>query len=297
MGTLNEDGAISRRSLLVGGAGLAVAGAVAGVVAGPRVVRHFRRQSLGASVPVPAKSVPTTSLTMRSTARDRTVNVRLFVPDELAEQPRVPLCVWLHGRGDSAKTVADDLKLGHFLHDAVRRGVAPFAVVAVDGGNGYWHRHANGDDPEAMVTEELPAFLATQGIDASAWAIAGWSMGGYGSLLLAERHAKFVAVAASSAAVWFRGGDTRPGAFDSAEDFAAHDVLADLTRLPARVRIDCGIDDPFASTSSAMLRRIPNAQGKLSPGAHTMRFWRSVLPDQLAFLGASLADSLKNPTS
>jgi S-formylglutathione hydrolase FrmB len=88
------------------------------------------------------------------------------------------------------------------------------------------------------------------------WGIAGWSTGGYGALLLAERHPKFQAVAVSSPAVWFRAGDTRPGAFDDAGDFTAHDVLASRTKLPRSVRVDCGREDPFASTSAFMLSHI-----------------------------------------
>ena len=47
--------------------------------------------------------------------------------------------------------------------------------------------------------------------------------------------------------------------------------------------------DADATTSSAMLRRIPGAQGGMAEGAHTMRFWRSVLEPQLAFLGTELS--------
>ncbi len=213
----------------------------------------------------------------------------MIVPTSLAHGGPVPVCVWLHGRGDRAATVVDELKVPNFLSQAITGGVPPFVVVAIDGGERYWHRRHDGDDPEAMVVDELPLMLQQQGIIATRWAVAGWSMGGYGALLMAERHPKFTAVAASSPAVWFRSGDSRPGAFDSAEDFATHDVLASLESLPAQVRIDCGSEDPFASTAAVMLKKIPGVHGAMVQGAHTMRFWRSVLPAQLAFLGRALA--------
>ena len=277
---------MTRRTLLVGGAGLVVAGGAASV--SPRVFRRVTRAYRGGSVAVPSGSVPVRSMTWRSAARRQDVQVRIIVPPSLSLGGPVPVCMWLHGRGDRAATVVEDLKVANFLSQAVAGGVAPFVIVAADGGEGYWHQRRSGDDPEAMVVEELPRVLEREGIVAGRWAIAGWSMGGYGSLLLAERHQRFMAVAASSPAVWFRASDTRPGAFDSAEDFAAHDVLASLDKLPHQVRIDCGLQDPFASTASAMLKRVPGMHGGLVEGAHTMRFWRSVLPAQLAFLGDAL---------
>lgn len=285
---VDESGTVSRRVLLAGGV-VGAAGALGSVTLGPKVVRRFRRASLGPTVAVPRQAVPVRSLTLDSAARGKKVGVRIIVPPALVGSGTVPVCVWLHGRGDRASTVVDELKVDHFLASAIAAGVPPFVVVAADGGEGYWHRRRDGDDAEAMVVEELPKVMASAGVAAGAWAIAGWSMGGFGSLLLAERHPMFVAVAASSPAVWFKAGDTRPGAFESAEDFAAHDVLGSLERLPAHVRIDCGTSDPFASTSAAMLRRIPQADGGLHVGAHAMRFWRSVLPAQLAFIGNALA--------
>ncbi len=210
------------------------------------------------------------------------------MPTALAHGGPVPVCVWLHGRGDRASTVVDELKVPNFLSQAIEGGVTPFVVVAIDGGERYWHRRSDGDDPEAMVVDELPLMLQQQGIVAERWAIAGWSMGGYGALLMAERHPKFTAVAASSPAVWFRSGDTRSGAFDSVDDFASYDVLASRKSLPAAVRIDRGIEDPFASTAAVMLNKIPGVHGAMVQGAHTMRFWRSALPAQLAFLGRVL---------
>jgi dienelactone hydrolase len=53
-----------------------------------------------------------------------------------------------------------------------------------------------------MVHEELPAWCAERGFDTGRLAAWGWSMGGYGALLLAETFAGFVrSVAAFSPAV------------------------------------------------------------------------------------------------
>ena len=262
-----------------------------GVTVGPRALRSIRRRSLGPSIPVPPVHLAVRSLSFVSAARHRSVGVRIVVPPELPTGKPVPVCLWLHGRGGSAASVTSELRIPNFLAAAVADGVPPFAVVSVDGGTAYWHKRASGDDPEHMIMSELPGVLDREGIVADRWAIAGWSMGGYGALLLAERHDRFVAAVASSPAVWRHGRDTAPGAFDSSTDFKANDVLAELSRLPKFVRIDCGTDDPFASTTKEMLRRVDGVEGTVSEGAHTMRFWRAMVPGQLRFLSAAFAAS------
>src|SRR5690606_15976120 len=51
----------------------------------------------------------------------------------------------LHGKGqDAAGVMAGGVEQG--LAQAVAAGLPPFAVVAVDGGGGYWHNRASGED-------------------------------------------------------------------------------------------------------------------------------------------------------
>ena len=89
----------------------------------------------------------------------------------------------LHGKGqDAAGVMAGGVEQG--LAQAVAAGLPPFAVVAVDGGGSYWHKRASGEDSGAMVANELIPMLSSQGLDTSRVAFLGWSMGGYGALLL-----------------------------------------------------------------------------------------------------------------
>ena len=92
----------------------------------------------------------------------------------------------LHGKGSDASTVmAGGVEQG--LAQAVNAGLPPFAVVAVDGGGSYWHKRASGEDSGAMVLNELIPMLGSQNLDTSRLAFLGWSMGGYGALLLGGR--------------------------------------------------------------------------------------------------------------
>ena len=78
----------------------------------------------------------------------------------------------------------------------------------------------------------------------------GWSMGGYGVLLAAETYPHlFSAVVATAPAVWPTYQDMMNGpgdAFDSAADFAAHDVIGHADRLAGTpLLVECGTVDPF----------------------------------------------------
>ncbi len=85
-----------------------------------------------------------------------------------------------------------------------------------------------------------------------------------------------------------------PGdAFDSADDFAAHDVIAGAARL-ARipVRVDCGTADPFYANDRGFAAALPTApEGSWFRGCHDGDSWRVVAPAQIAFLGRALAAS------
>ena len=131
----------------------------------------------------------------------------------------------LHGKGaDAAEVMAGGVEQG--LAQAVAAGLPPFAVVAVDGGGGYWHKRASGEDSGAMVLDELIPMLGGQGLDTSRVGFLGWSMGGYGALLLGARlgPARTAAICAVSPALWTSSGAAAPGAFDGADDYAANSV-------------------------------------------------------------------------
>jgi enterochelin esterase-like enzyme len=199
------------------------------------------------------------------------------------------VCVVLHGRGDDAERSVTLMRLDEHLGAAARSGVPPFAIAAVDGGETYWHRRASGDDPERMIFDEVGPRLAGMGLRTSRLALMGWSMGGYGALLMARRRPGLVvAAAASSPAMWHSFGASAPGAFDSASDFAAHRVLGTPPAPGVAYRVDCGDADPFSAVSRRAARDLRAGEYSFGAGGHTVGYWRGVAPAQLAFVGHAL---------
>lgn len=223
----------------------------------------------------------------------RSVGWAVAYPPGAGDGIRLPVLLVLHGRGgDHMNAFGAGLGLDRFLADAVARGEPAFAVASVDGGDTYWHRRASGEDAGAMVTDEFVPLLGGLGLDVGRIAFLGWSMGGYGSMLLASRlgPSRVAGVAAESPAIWESASQTAPGAFDGAADYEAHTVFrrqAQLARIP--LRIDCGTGDPFYRATKAFVATLsPRPAGGFQPGGHDLGYWRRMAPAQLAFVGRHL---------
>lgn len=209
---------------------------------------------------------------------------RLMRPAGVAA-PR--LVVALHGKGGSADDAFDSVRLG----DQVAR--TGLAVASVDGAGLYWHKR-RGSDTGAMVMDELVPLLRREyGVSASPIGLTGLSMGGYGALWLAVAYGptRVAAVAAESAALWRRPGDSAPGAFDDREDFEAHDVFRQAKALAALpVRLDCGTSDPFIAANRALATAVPSIEATFDAGGHTAEYWAGHADAQMTWLAAHLTD-------
>jgi pimeloyl-ACP methyl ester carboxylesterase len=278
---------LTRRRLLLAGGPAAVLTAGAAVVE-----RHpLRRLVLGfPSSPHPVPSVGTGALesgSFASQSMSSTIGWTLSFPPGVAQGAPLPLMLVLHGRGGTHRSAFHSHHLDRFQAAAGVR----FAIASVDGGDhSYWHRRSSGVDPQAMIISELLPVLARRGVLVDRVALGGWSMGGYGALLLAERlgPSRVACVAADSPALWSRWKDSAPGAFDGPGDFAAHDVIGSLASLRVPVRVSCGTSDPFLPGVRSLLRAVPTVERELGPGAHDEGWWLHAAPAQLAFVARHL---------
>jgi len=243
-----------RRSLLAG------TGAAAGVVA---LGGWYRRRTPAEPV-IPDAPLGDERLERRdSAARGRTVDFYTAVPAGHGDGHGLPVLLVLHG---GSTTAADFPRfgLGRFATDSARRGNAPFVIAGATGDRLAW-RPGGPDDPQRMVHEEIPAWCAERGFDTSRIAACGWSMGGYGALLLAQTFPGFVrAVAAFSPAV-------NPGD----DIFARADALRGLP-----VGLWCGTDDGLLAGVKALEDALPQpkAAGSYAEGRHNFGYWSTCLP-------------------
>lgn len=291
-----------RRALITGLGGLATViaggGGAYGLVEADVLPGRIRlERALGRCGDLPAP--PSATATVRqgsyhSRARHTEVGWSLISP---AGRPvaGLPVVVVLHGLGRDHASAVTDLALPQYLGQAMSRKPKPYALLTVDGGGTYWHRRANGDDPLRMITGELLPYLRRIGLRTDRIGLFGYSMGGYGALLAAERlgRTRVAAVAAASPAVFTSYDAARganPTAYDGAADFARNDVIHGLPALrgiPAWV--GCGHSDVFADITRTIRARVPNAAGGITEGCHDTSYWRRVLPDVLRFLAGHVA--------
>jgi predicted esterase len=299
--------AFSRRRLLkwaAGGVGtLVVAGATGfelvnhGVLPGKQLLDRFDG----------ACSVPATALTFGtvgpsetgrfySAARHRSVGYTIAYPPSHQPGDSLALIVMLHGYGDNHATALFRMTPVQAMALQIDgAALSPMAMVTVDGGDGYWNPHP-GDDPMAMVVQELIPFCQKRGLGVAPNRIGmmGISMGGYGALAIAERYPGLAsAVAVISPAVWTSYAQARAanaGAFASKANFDAGNVITHVNSLKGvAVRVASGVDDPFRPGVESLESVLPPASTVVfSKGCHTESFFLEQVPPSLAFLSRQL---------
>jgi len=127
-----------------------------------------------------------------------------------------------------------------------------------------------------MVREEVPAWCRERGFASGRVAAWGWSMGGFGSLLLAETFPGFVrAVAAFSPAV---------GPGDAV--FAGTGALGSTP-----IGLWCGRQDALFDDVRSLGRSLPQPPraGSFGDGRHNFRYWATCIPAAFRFIAGSLA--------
>jgi len=213
---------------------------------------------------------------------DQQVRWRLARPARKGP-PRAPqpLVVALHGHGGDADWPFNE------VHIARHVAATGLAVATVDGGDFYWHARQSGIDTGHMVLDDLLPLMAGKGLATDRIGLIGWSMGGYGALLMASRLGprRVAGVVAVSAALWQSPGDSAAGAFDNADDFKRNDVFAAKSKLRAiPLRLECGREDPFILANQAFARDLPHAAATFEEGTHANEYWAAHIAAQMRWL-------------
>lgn len=301
---------LSRRGLLLGSTGVGLGAVTAvgvgverGVLPGrPRVQHLLGLNGADGTIPdVTPGPLVEGSFVSRARGGRATGWTLAMPPPGLPERPQgpreapLPVLVELHGMGgDHRASFGGALGLEYFLAAEVARHGRRFAIASVDGGDSYWHPRPDGEDAGAMVLDELLPMLAEHGVDVSAVAFGGWSMGGYGALRLASvlGSERCRAVAAISPGLWLDASDASRTGFVDADEYREFTVLGRQRELDGiAVRVDCGTGDPFYRAARHYVAGFPRNAGVVSdfePGGHDLGYWRRMAPARLAFVARHL---------
>ncbi len=276
--------------------------------------------------PVPVVAAPQArlleSMILNSSLLNRTVKYSIYLPpDYYTSNRRYPVVYLLHGLGDNETSWIQFGEADRIADTGIRSGEYPPMIIVMPdaGATFYINDYQSKVRYEDMFVQELIPHIDSMFRTRSQReyrAVSGLSMGGYGSLVLSMHHPELFSVcAALSAAVrtdealmavpderyntvyapLFSGpvkGDERltiTWKRNSPITLAKSAPEADLTKV--RWYLDCGDDDALTVGNSmlhiALLdRKIPH-EYRVRDGAHTWSYWRTGLPNALAFIAAS----------
>jgi S-formylglutathione hydrolase FrmB len=234
-------------------------------------------------------------ITVESEAVGEELPVAIVTPEDAAED--APLLVFLHGRdGNEESGLVDEMFAA--LDELGDR--APIVAFPYGGEASYWHDRGDGSWGTYVLDEVIPQAAEASGADPKRVAVGGISMGGYGSYnLAAEAPGRFCAVGGHAPAIWQTAGETAAGAFDDAEDFAEHDVIAAVAQRPEAFTgqplwLDSGTEDPFIPGDDALIAALEAAGADLTtshePGGHESDYWNGRWDDYLRFYVQALAE-------
>ena len=241
-----------------------------------------------ATPPAPPASTTTTPFSatvemVRSAARGTDVTLVVLRPRQALDE-ELPVCVALHGRGGDARMI---MELG--VQDLLNTAKTPFAMVGLDGGDSYWVARDPADDPQRMLTDELPGWLGDHHLQTTPFAAFGLSMGAYGALNYARR-APHPAVAILSPALFLDWPDARSrDAFAGEEQWAATDPFRHLDQLgDAPLGVWCGTEDPFLPAAKRFAELTKPQVSSFTPGGHDPEYYLPAMHGVVDFLAAQV---------
>ena len=239
--------------------------------------------ALGACDPVPEpdpEPTPTALLlknqTIRSTAMKRDMKYTIWLPEGVEPQHTLPFLYLLHGYGDDQNAWAEKGNLVSIYRDYIAQGGSPMVVVMPDALTTFYV-----GDYETYLHEELIPQVEKLYKCNGKRAVAGLSMGGYGTLYHALKYpAKFKYAYAMSPAV------------DVNSFKALIDAQSDKKVFPG-FTIEVGTEDSTVNNAdSKKVSDYMKANGMTvewiaRPGIHYWNFWQECLPKALNKAGES----------
>jgi S-formylglutathione hydrolase FrmB len=263
------------------------------------------------------------SLKVKSSTLGKDVEYSIYLPaDYDKSNRRYPVLYLLHGYTDD-ETGWSQFGEAQIIGDRLMQNgeAAPMIIVMPDGGVSWYINSYDGKTKyeDFFVKEFIPHVDATYRTRTTKQyrAIAGLSMGGYGTLIMATKHPDLFAAAAPLSSGVFtdeeimkaeeRTWNVVLGELYGKKDLTGKDRLTDhynnnsILKIietgnadelkKVRYYIDCG-DKDFLITGNMALhsvmidKKIPH-EFRVREGVHNWTYWRTALPEVLKFVSES----------
>jgi enterochelin esterase-like enzyme len=262
------------------------------------------------------------SIKLKSTAMGKEVKYNIYLPAGYDKTDRAyPVLYLLHGYSDDETGWTQFGEAQHIADETINKGDAPAMIIVMpDAGVTFYINSADGKAryEDFFVTELIPHIEATYRVRAKKEfrAVAGLSMGGYGTMVLATKHPDlFAAAAPLSGAFWSDDeianmpaerwdglfaslyGKSAPGKGRLSENWYKNSILKIIETTPVdklktvKYYIDCGDDDFLIKGNmnlhAAMTDKAIPHEFRVRDGGHTWTYWRTALPEVMKFAGQS----------
>lgn len=259
-------------------------------------------------------------LSIKSAIMGREMKYSVYLPfDYKTSNRNYPILYLLHGLGDDASGWIQFGEIAYYADKAIANGTSsPMVIIMPDGLRSFYVNSADGKTKyqDYFLKELMPAVENIYRIRKSQRfrAIAGLSMGGYGTLNYAIKRPDLFCAAASLSAAVFTDDEIQ-----NLDDNAYADLVTNIygAGLKAKNRInannqqnsilkmielapadslkkvswffDCGDNDFLINGNMAIHAAFKNKgvnhEFKIRSGAHNWLYWRTAMPDVLKFIG------------
>jgi len=209
----------------------------------------------------PRGEVQVQQVASRELGESMTVNV--YLPPGFRRGQPLPVLWLLHGSEMDADQWFRTGHIERYMDHLIAAGtIRPFVIVMPSGHRG---RDSYDGASERFIATELPLWLAsTYGLHPTRarTAVAGMSLGGYGTVALAVRHPQQYGFGVALAG-WYP-----PGLLQEVEQ---------ARRLPQKLVLRCGTQDDLLSSNHDLVAVLKKRHAAFDyaeePGAHTFHFW------------------------
>ncbi|REA58908.1 esterase family protein [Dyadobacter luteus] len=261
------------------------------------------------------------SLLVKSKAMGKDIKYSIYLPSDYDKTNRnYPVLYLLHGYTDDETGWTQFGEAGRIADETIKSSAAPAMIIVMpDAGVTFYINNADGKQKyeDFFINELIPHVEATYRARPKKEfrAVAGLSMGGYGTMIMALKHTElFAAAAPLSGAFWTDDDITAmpaerweglfAGLFGKgagkerlSENWYRNSIFRIIETTPleklksVKYYIDCGDDDFLIKGNmalhSALIDKTVPHEFRVRDGGHTWTYWRTALPEVMKFAGQS----------